>query len=81
MQLRFHFRVTWTKTPNHLVPDLLPVPAGFTKDISGLQKWRDNNPWLKFVCQNLNISWPVFIERKIAPQAFLGKRLLTRHLL
>jgi len=37
-QLTVHFLVTVIKMPHHLVPELLPMTAGFTKDISGLHK-------------------------------------------
>jgi hypothetical protein len=38
MQLRIIFLVSLIKTPHHHVPELLPMAAGFTKDISGLHK-------------------------------------------
>jgi len=38
MHLTVHFLVTLIKTPHHLVPQLLPMIASFTKDISGLHK-------------------------------------------
>jgi hypothetical protein len=38
MQLTVHFLVTLIKTPHHLVPEFLPMTAGFTKDISGLNE-------------------------------------------
>jgi hypothetical protein len=80
-ELRSHFLVTLIKRHTTLFPNFYRWLLALQRTFWLLHKRQSENRWLKFVCQNLKISWPAFIERKIAPQAFLGKRLLTMHLL
>jgi len=80
-ELRSHFLVTLIKRHTTLFPNFYRWLMALQRTFWLLHKRQSENRWLKFVCQNLKISWPAFIERKIAPQAFLGKRLLTMHLL